>query len=158
MDESSRTAALRRGGPNTAMVLAAWRGTRRAAIPDLPPKPLVQVYGKALIEHAIDLLTAAGVQRVVVNTHHRADLIESFLTRHVSPVPAVSRECELLDTGGVVKKALPLLGDEPFFVTHADLIWEIGADRALHRTVEVWDPRKLEVLMLLYPDSKRVRG
>src|SRR3546814_5773497 len=86
--------------------------------------------------HAIDLLTAAGVQRVVVNTHHRADLIESFLTRHVSPVPAVSRECELLDTGGGVKKALPLLGDEPFFVTNADLIWEIGAERALHRMVE----------------------
>src|SRR3546814_12797196 len=115
MDESSRTAALRGRVPNTAMVLAAGRGTRLAAIPDLPPKPLVQVGGKALIEHAIDLLAAAGVQRIVVNTHHRAELIDDHLARRRAPAIAVSREKALLDPGGGVKNASPPLGAEPFW-------------------------------------------
>ena len=135
----------------TAMVLAAGRGTRLAAIPDLPPKPLISVGGKPLIDHAIDLLAAAGVERVVVNTHHRADAIEAHLGGRAAPEIAISREADLLDTGGGVKNALLLLGKEPFFVTNSDLIWEIGAERALQRLADAWDPARMDALLLLYP-------
>lgn len=135
----------------TGMVLAAGRGTRLAAIPDLPPKPLVAVGGKPLIDHAIDLLASAGVERVVVNTHHRAELIEAHLARRSAPEIAISREADLLDTGGGVKNALPLLGEEPFFVTNSDLIWEVGAERALERMAAAWDPERMDALLLLYP-------
>lgn len=133
------------------MVLAAGRGTRLAAIPDLPPKPLVSVGGKPLIDHAIDLLAAAGVERVVVNTHHRAAEVEAHLARRTRPAIAVSHETDLLDTGGGVKNALPLLGGDPFFVTNADLIWEVGAERALLRLADAWDPERMDALLLLYP-------
>ncbi|MFN4087959.1 MAG: nucleotidyltransferase family protein [Alphaproteobacteria bacterium] len=137
--------------PRMAMVLAAGRGTRLASIPDLPPKPLVRVGGKALIDHAVDMLAAAGVERVVVNTHHRAEAIEAHLAERPAPAIAVSREAELLDTGGGVRNALPLLGDAPFFVTNADLIWEVGSERALHRLASAWDPARMDALLLLYP-------
>ncbi len=148
MDETARPQG---SIPRTAMVLAAGRGTRLAAIADLPPKPLVDVGGKPLIDHALDLLEAAGVERAVVNTFHRAELIEAHLAKRSSPEILISREDELLDTGGGVRNALPLLGTDPFLVTNSDLIWEVGAERALHRMAEIWDPSKMDVLMLLFP-------
>src|SRR5947209_14131433 len=99
-----------------AMVLAAGLGKRMRPLTDTLPKPLVQVAGKALIDHALDRLADAGVSKAVVNLHHKADQIEAHLQGRTRPQIAISDERnELLDTGGGVVKALPLLGAEPFF-------------------------------------------
>ena len=140
--------------PQVAMVLAAGRGTRLGPASELIPKPLVTVGGRALIDHAFDLLRAAGVPRAVVNTHHRADLLERHIATRSDPAVMVSHEDQLLDTGGGVKKALPLLRDPVFFVVNTDLVWDADAYKALHRLGAAWDPVQIDVLLLLYPTVK----
>lgn len=105
--------------PTTAMVLAAGLGTRLRPITDGMPKPLVRIRGRALLDHAIDRLATAGVETVVVNVHYRADQIIAHLAARKSPRIVISEERDLLETGGGVGKALPLLG-EYFYVVNAD--------------------------------------
>src|SRR5688572_2034592 len=100
--------------PTRAMVLAAGLGTRMRPLTDTLPKPLVQVAGQALLDHVLDRLADAGVTTAVVNVHHMADQIETHLKGRTQPKIAISDERgALLDTGGGVIKALPLLGAEP---------------------------------------------
>src|SRR6202034_1582154 len=107
--------------PQSAMVLAAGLGTRLRPITDRLPKPLVPVCGRALIDHVLDRLVVAGVQRVVVNVHYKAEMVASHLaTRHDLEI-ALSHEDALLDTGGGIMKALPLL-DEVIHVVNSDVI------------------------------------
>lgn len=102
--------------PKTAMVLAAGLGTRMRPLTDRMPKPLVPVAGKALLDHVLDALAEAGVERAVVNVHYLADQIERHVAGRASPKVVISDERDvILDTGGGVVKALPLLGSEPFF-------------------------------------------
>src|SRR3954468_11791778 len=99
---------------NRAMVLAAGLGTRMQPLTDTLPKPLVKVAGRALIDHVLDRLADAGVTRAVVNVHHMADAIETHLKDRTRPKIQISNERgELLDTGGGVVRALPLLGTQP---------------------------------------------
>ncbi|MFQ5766151.1 MAG: sugar phosphate nucleotidyltransferase, partial [Rhodospirillales bacterium] len=102
-----------KGRPTRAMVLAAGLGTRLKPITDTVPKPLIPIDGRALIDHALDRLEATGVTEVAVNTHHLADQVEAHLKNRESPGITFSPEPELLDTGGGVAKALPLLGPAP---------------------------------------------
>jgi len=134
-----------------AMVLAAGLGTRMRPLTDRIPKPLVPVYGRALIDHVLDALAAAGVDEAVVNLHHLADLLEEHLaTRHGPPRITLSDERgALLETGGGVRKALPLLGPEPFFSINSDTIWIEGARPNLLRLQEAFDPERMDVLLLL---------
>ncbi len=140
--------------PRTAMLLAAGLGSRLGAG---PPKPLRRVGGKALIDHALDLLLEAGVGRVAVNTHHRAAEIEAHLAARKRPEIAISREPERLETGGGIANALGLLGPEPFFVLNADLVW--GPDGAdwLARLAARFDPAAMDALLLLCP-AERATG
>ena len=131
-----------------AMVLCAGLGTRMAN--RALPKPLVLLHGKALIDHVLDRLGEAGIERAVVNLHHKADLIE----RHVSArkVPAITFSYEretLLDTGGGVKKALPLLGPGPFLIQNADSVWVEGIGSNLGRLMDAWDDARMDCLMML---------
>src|SRR3712207_3178111 len=131
------------------MVLAAGLGTRMRPVTDRLPKPLVEVGGRALIDHALDRLAAAGVTRAGVNVHHLADLVEAHVRRRSRPAIAVSDERGLrLETGGGVKRALPLLGAEPFFVLNSDSMWIEGARPALHALAGAWEPRRMEILLL----------
>src|SRR3954463_11017933 len=110
-----------------AMVLAAGLGKRMRPLTDTLPKPLVQVAGKALIDHVLDKLADAGVAQAVVNVHHRADQIEAHLKSRTRPRIVISDERgELLDTGGGVVKALPHLGSGPFFHMNSDTPWLLG--------------------------------
>ncbi len=116
--------------PKTAMVLAAGLGTRMKPLTETQPKPLVTVAGRTLIDRVLDRLTEAGVGTAVVNVHHHADLLERHLKTRTAPKIVISDErAQLLDSGGGVKKALPLLGKNPFFIINADTIWIEGFAR-----------------------------
>jgi MurNAc alpha-1-phosphate uridylyltransferase len=132
----------------SAMILAAGFGTRMRPITEHTPKPLVPLAGRALLDHAIDRVVAAGVKRVVVNTHYKAEMIEAHLQSRHDVAISLSHEPELLDTGGGVKKALPLLGDA-FFVLNSDVFWLNAKIPALQRLARAWDPARLDALLLM---------
>ncbi|PSC03354.1 mannose-1-phosphate guanylyltransferase [Alsobacter soli] len=136
--------------PDHAMVLAAGLGTRMRPITDSIPKPLVEVAGRALIDHILDPLAEAGVKTAVVNVHYRADQMEAHLRERARPRVIVSDERDLLlDSGGGVKKALPQLGRKPFFVLNADSFWIDGPRSNLDRLAEAFDPARMDILMLV---------
>jgi N-acetyl-alpha-D-muramate 1-phosphate uridylyltransferase len=133
---------------DTAMILAAGFGTRMRPITDHMPKPLVPLAGRPLLDHAIGRLVAAGVKRVVVNTHYKAEMIAAHLKERRDVAIELSHETELLDTGGGVKKALPLLG-EAFFILNADVFWLNAKVPALARLARAWDPARLDALLMV---------
>ena len=136
--------------PTRAMVLAAGLGTRMRPLTDTLPKPLVQVAGQALLDHVLDRLADAGVTTAVVNVHHMADQIETHLKSRTRPKIAISDERgALLDTGGGVIKALPLLGAEPFFHMNSDTVWIEGVTPNLGRLGAQFDPARMDILLLL---------
>ena len=136
------------------MVLAAGLGTRMRPLTNAMPKPLVEVAGKALIDYVLDRLAAAGVERAVVNVHHFADQIESHLAARKAPQIVISDERGLLlGTGGGVVKALPELGDAPFFHLNSDTIWIDGVRPNLLRLAEAFDPATMDALLLLAPTT-----
>lgn len=140
--------------PRRAMVLAAGMGTRMRPLTDNMPKPLVKVDGKPLLDHVLDRLAAEGVERAVVNVHHFADQIIAHLTDRRRPQIAISDERGvLLDTGGGVVKALPELGDAPFYHLNADTIWIDGVKRNLARLADAFDPANMDALLLLAPTA-----
>ena len=135
------------GVPKTAMVLAAGLGTRLRPISDSVPKPLVEIGGRTLLDHAIDRLALVGVERVVVNVHYKAEMVVAQLAARQRPRIEVSRETELLETGGGVAHALPLLGDW-FYVVNSDVLWLDSKDYALQR-LAAFDPAQTDAAMLL---------
>ena len=139
---------------NTAMLLSAGLGKRMAPAANGLPKPLVVLHGKALIDHALDRLAAAGVARAIVNVHYKADLIEAHLQGRQAPAIEISDErAALLDTGGGVKKALPRLGPNPFLIHNANSVWIEGVGSNLARLAGAWDDARMDCLMLLAPAS-----
>lgn len=140
--------------PDTAMILAAGLGTRMRPLTDTIPKPLVQLNGRALIDHVLDRLAAAGIQRAVVNVHHHADKLEAHLKSRMTPEIAFS--CErgiLLDTGGGIVRALPLIGNKPFLIHNSDSVWIEGLGSNLARLMSSWDEFRMDSLMLLAPTT-----
>src|SRR2546421_2209329 len=143
--------------PKRAMVLAAGLGTRMRPFNGQLPKPLVRVGGKALIDYVLDRLADQGVERAVVNVHHLADQIERHLAQRRQPKIVISDErSELLGTGGGVAKALPQLGDAPFFHVNSDTIWIDGVKPNLARLAEAFDPDRMDALLLLAPTATSV--
>ncbi|MEC7796932.1 MAG: nucleotidyltransferase family protein [Pseudomonadota bacterium] len=136
--------------PKTAMVLAAGLGTRMRPLTDDRPKALVEVAGRALIDHVLDRLADAGVETVVVNVHWFADRLEAHLAaRGRGPRILLSDErAELLETGGGLKKARPLLGDDPIFVANIDSVW-IDRGDALSDLIRLWNPDTMDATLLL---------
>lgn len=142
--------------PAKAMVLAAGLGTRMRPITDHTPKPLVAVAGRTMLDRALDHLAAAGVAEAVVNIHHLPDAMRAHLAaRPGKPRLVISDETDaLLETGGGVTRALPLLGDAPVFVVNADILWLDGpAAPALARLAAAWEPAAMDALLLLTPTA-----
>jgi MurNAc alpha-1-phosphate uridylyltransferase len=136
--------------PRTAMVLAAGLGTRMRPLTDDRPKALVEVAGRTLIDHVLDRLAEAGVERAVVNVHYFADRLERHLAARSRPQILVSDERgELLETGGGLKKARPLLGDDPVLVANIDSVWIEAAEPALVALGRAWDPARMDAALLL---------
>ena len=139
------------------MVLAAGLGVRMRPLTDAVPKPLVPVCGKAILDHVLDRLLAAGVGTAVVNVHHFADLIERHLAKRQAPNIVISDErAELLDTGGGVVKALPQLGAAPFFHLNSDTIWIDGVRPNLIRLADAFNVARMDGLLLLAAASSSI--
>lgn len=139
------------------MVLAAGLGTRMRSLTEVRPKPLVAVSGKPLLDHVLDKLAAAGVETAVLNVHYFADQIEQHVAARQAPGIVISDERkELLGTGGGVVKALPHLGDAPFFHVNSDTIWIDGVTPNLTRLAKAFDRRAMDVLLLLAPTATSV--
>jgi MurNAc alpha-1-phosphate uridylyltransferase len=138
--------------PRAAMVLAAGLGERMRPLTNQMPKPLVPVAGKPLIDHVLDRLAAAGVERAVVNVHYLADMIERHLKGRTRPQIMISNERDkLLNTGGGVVKALGAIGREPFFHVNSDTIWIDSVKPNLERMAAAMD-----ALLLLAPVSTSI--
>ncbi len=140
--------------PQCAIVLAAGLGTRMRPYNGAIPKPLVEVGGKPLIDYSLDRLADAGVERAVVNVHYLADAIERHLSSRQSPRIVISDERgTLLGTGGGIAKALPRLGDGPFFLVNSDTLWLDGIKPNLVRLADGFDADDMDALLLLAPSA-----
>ena len=139
--------------PTTAMVMAAGKGTRMRPLTATRPKPLVEVAGQTLLDHVLDHLRDAGVGRVVINVHYLADAIEAHMKRKAADLEVhVSDERGLLlETGGGLMKAKPLLGEDPFLCVNTDNIWLDGPVNSIRLMASQWDGDKMDALMLLVP-------
>jgi MurNAc alpha-1-phosphate uridylyltransferase len=136
--------------PEAAMVLGGGLGKRMLPLTKDIPKPLVRLKGRPLIDHVLDRIAAAGVKRAVVNVHYCADKLEAHVKKRTRPEIVISDERQqLLDTGGGVLKALPLLGKDAFLIHNSDSVWIEGVGSNLERLFSVWDPGTMDSLMLL---------
>jgi N-acetyl-alpha-D-muramate 1-phosphate uridylyltransferase len=141
--------------PRTAMVLAAGLGKRMRPITDTIPKPLVEVAGRTLLDWGLDSLARASVATAVVNVHYLPDQIIGHLHGRTAPRIVISDERDmLLDSAGGIVKALPELGDEPFFILNADTFWIDAGQSNLERLALEWDSRRMDILLMLSDISK----
>jgi MurNAc alpha-1-phosphate uridylyltransferase len=134
------------------MILAAGRGDRMRPLTDSTPKPLIPVAGRSMLDRSMDRLAAHGVRTVVVNVHHLGEQI----ARHLDGRARIVHENRLLETGGSVKNALPLLGDGPYFILNGDGLWRDGPLPMLSRMDALWDPARMDALLLLHPTVSAV--
>ncbi len=136
----------------TAMILAAGRGERMRPLTDTVPKPLLPVAGRSMLDRAMDRLVAHGVRKIVINVHHLGEQIAA----HLAGRAVIVHEERLLETGGSVKNALPLLGSGPFFVVNGDGLWTDGPVPLLDRMANAWDPGRMDALLLLHPRATAI--
>jgi len=143
----------------TAMVLSAGYGARMRPLTATMPKPLVPLMGRTLIDHVLDRLAGAGVETAIVNVHYLPEQIEAHMQARSGrpPKTVISDERPLLlDTGGGAKKALPLLGEGPFFIHNSDSVWAEGVTPALPNMLRLWDASRMDCLLLLAPLSTSI--
>ena len=139
-----------------AMVLAAGYGTRLKPLTDRVPKPLVPVAGQPMIQYALDRLQAYGIEEVIINVSHLKEQLTAWLAGRNDLTIKLSEEAEPLETGGGLKKALPLLGNEPMFTINSDILWMDEGETALDRLTRHWDDAKMDFLLLAQPKSRAV--
>lgn len=138
--------------PDKAFILAAGMGTRLRPHTDIMPKPMVPVAGKSIIRRTIEKLAAAGVGDIVVNTHYLPETIESHLAQTTGMRIHISREDELLNTGGGIKKALHYFGNDPFYIVNGDALWDdLAGENVFTRLAHIWDAANMDILLFLEP-------
>lgn len=136
--------------PTTAMILSAGLGKRMRPLTDIVPKPLVRLGGKPLMDHVLDRLSAAGITHAIVNVHYLADKLEAHLATRTTPRITISDERDrLLDTGGGVVRALPLLGPHPFLIHNSDSVWIEGPLSNIDKLIDAWNGDTMDSLLLL---------
>lgn len=146
--------AVRKATPiKSAMVLAAGLGQRMRPLTDDIPKPLIEVAGQPMLDRVLDHLERARIARAVVNLHYLGERIIEHLAERKRPEILFSHEKDVLETGGGVARALPQLGDKPFFVVNSDTVWLDGPSPAIERMRRLWDGRRMDALLMLYPTA-----
>lgn len=142
---------------DVAMVLAAGLGMRMRPLTLDRPKPLVEVAGKPMIDLCLDKVAAAGVARAVVNVHYLPDMLIEHLRERERPKVAISDESDLLlETGGGMIKALPLIDADPFFAFNSDNLFLDGPQDIFHQLSAAWDPARMDALLLVVPHARAV--
>jgi MurNAc alpha-1-phosphate uridylyltransferase len=143
---------------DTAMLMAAGLGKRMRPLTATRPKPLVRVAGQALIDHALDRIEDAGIRRTVVNVHYLADAVEAHLQARArqtgADYPVSDERAKLLETGGGLVKALPLLGDAPFLCANSDNLWINGPGDSIKLLASRWDDAQMDALLLVIPHAR----
>ncbi len=142
--------------PHTAMIMAAGLGKRMRPLTATKPKPLIEVNGKALLDHVLEKLREAGVRKVVVNVHYLADALEAHLAsrNHGLEVVISDERGLLMETGGGLIKASPLIDCDPFLALNSDNLWIDGPADTLKLLASHWDDTKMDVLLLLVPQAR----
>jgi MurNAc alpha-1-phosphate uridylyltransferase len=142
--------------PDTAMVMAAGLGKRMRPLTATKPKPLIEVAGKPLLDHVLDRLRAAGVKKVVINVHYLPDALEAHLARSAADLEVtISDERDLLlETGGGLVRAQPMIDSDPFFAINSDNLWVDGPADTLKLLASQWDGGKMDALLLLVPQAR----
>ena len=142
--------------PETAMIMAAGKGTRMMPLTAHRPKPLVEVAGSTLLDHVLGLLRDAGIGKIVVNVHYLADQIEAHLAAQATDFDVqISDERALLrDTGGGLVQAKDLIAGDPFFCINADNWFVPKGANPLVTMAQSWDPTRMDVLLLLVPTAQ----
>lgn len=138
------------------MVMAAGLGKRMRPLTATRPKPLIEVAGRSLLDHVLDRLRAAGVQKVVVNVHYLPGAVEAHLTAkpHGLEVAISDERKQLLETGGALVKAEPLIDADPFLVVNSDNLWIDGPADTLKLLASHWDGDRMDALLLLVPHAR----
>ena len=146
--------------PNTAMIMAAGLGKRMRPLTATKPKPLIEVNGKALLDHVLEKLRAAGVKKIVVNVHYLADALEAHLmSRDHGLEVVVSDERNLLmETGGGLVKAAPLIDSDPFLALNSDNLWIDGPADTVKLLASQWENTKMDALLLLVPQARALNN
>jgi MurNAc alpha-1-phosphate uridylyltransferase len=143
---------------DTAMLMAAGLGKRMRPLTATRPKPLVRVAGQALIDHALDRIEDAGIRRTVVNVHYLADAVEAHLQARArqtgADYPVSDERAKLLETGGGLVKALPLLGDAPFLCANSDNLWINGPGDSIRLLASRWNDDEMDALLLVIPHAR----
>lgn len=139
--------------PDTAFVLAAGLGKRMRPLTATRPKPLVEVGGRALIDHVLDRLRAAGVGKIVVNVHYLADALEAHLKARATDfdVKVSDERKQLLETGGGLVQAAAMIDADPFLVVNSDNYWIDGPADTIHLLASLWREEEMDALLLLVP-------
>jgi MurNAc alpha-1-phosphate uridylyltransferase len=139
--------------PHTAMIMAAGLGKRMRPLTATRPKPLIEVGGKALLDHVLEKLHAAGVRKVVVNVHYLADALEAHLASRAHGLDVVISDERglLMETGGGLMQAAPLIDCDPFLSLNSDNLWIDGPADTLRLLASHWDDAKMDALLLLVP-------
>jgi MurNAc alpha-1-phosphate uridylyltransferase len=138
--------------PQSAMVMAAGFGTRMRPLSLDRPKPLLMLGDRTILDHTLDRLVEAGILRIVINTHYLAEMIHTHMAAPGKPAVIFSDESTVLETGGGIRQALPLLSD-PFFTANADTVWRDGPGNgpSVTRLAKAWDSGRMDALLLLTP-------
>lgn len=142
--------------PRRGVVLAAGPGSRLRPLTDATPKALIPVGGRPLVDRTLDHLEAAGVEEAVVTVHHLADRVVAHLAARARPRIVFSHEERLLESGGGLRRALPMLGDEPFYALDCDALRLDGPVPALERLARAWDPERMDALLLVMSNAKGI--
>jgi MurNAc alpha-1-phosphate uridylyltransferase len=142
--------------PHTAMIMAAGLGKRMRPLTATRPKPLIEVNGKALLDHVLEKLRVAGVKKVVVNVHYLADALEAHLKSrdHGLEIVISDERDVLMETGGGLIKAEPLIDSDPFLALNSDNLWIDGPADTLKLLASQWDDSKMDALLLLVPQAR----
>ena len=160
MNRKARSVALRpeieAEVPDTAFVLAAGLGKRMRPLTASRPKPLVELGGKALIDHVLDRLRSAGVRKIVVNVHYLADALEAHLKARANDfdVQISDERKQLMETGGGLILAEPMIHADPFLVINSDNFWIDGPSDTLHLLASLWREEDMDALLLLVPQAR----
>jgi MurNAc alpha-1-phosphate uridylyltransferase len=139
--------------PHTAMIMAAGLGKRMRPLTASKPKPLITVGGKALLDHVLEKLRAAGVRKIVVNVHYLPDALEAHLASRAHGLEVVisDERSLLMETGGGLVKAAPLIDCDPFLALNSDNLWVDGPADTLKLLACQWDDARMDALLLLVP-------